>query len=90
MTRANYPGRRAAARNFPHHVDIPVPRTGLGMRLTEMQNWCFDHVEAGKWEEHAHSDERRDSDGIRIDFCRFYFMDETDAERFRRKWLPDA
>ena len=44
-----------------------------------MHDWCH---------EHAHSDDRRDADGIRIDFCRFYFTDEADAERFWREWLP--
>jgi len=90
MTRATYPARREAERRYPHRIDIPVPRAGLGIRLTEMHNWCFDDVQAGAWEEHAHSDDRRDSNGIRIDFCRFYFMDEADAERFRRQWQSDA
>ena len=56
-----------------------MPRTGLGKRPSDMHDWCH---------EHAHSDDRRDADGIRIDFCRFYFMDEADAERFWREWLP--
>jgi len=49
-------------------VDIPMPRTGLSKRLSDMHDWCH---------EHAHSDDRRDADGIRIDFCRFYFTDEA-------------
>jgi len=55
-----------------------------------MDHWCHDNVAAGSWEQHAHSDERRDELGIRIDFARFYFMDEADAENFRREWAPDA
>ena len=39
--RPGYPARREAERNFPH-------RTGLGIRLTEMHNWCHDNVAAGK------------------------------------------
>jgi hypothetical protein len=58
--------------------------TGLGGRQSDMHNWCYDHVLPGGWEEHGHSDDRRDDRGIRIDFCRFYFMDEADAEAFRR------
>jgi len=90
MTRDRYPLRREAERNYQHKVDIPVPREGFGMRLTEMHNWCHDNVVAGTWEEHAHSDDRRDERGIKIDFARFYFRNEADAERFRREWQPDA
>ena len=85
-----YPARREAERNYQHKVDVPVPPSGFGMRLTEMHSWCHDHVAAGTWEEHAHSDERRDERGIKINFARFYFSDQVDAERFRRAWLPDA
>ena len=85
MARDRYPARREAQRNYPHRVDIPVPRTGLGLRLTEMHNWCHDNIDAGRWEEHAHSDDRRDNDGIRLDFCRFYILDEADADKFRRE-----
>src|SRR5262249_38286968 len=69
-----------------HKVDIPVPPSGFGMRLAEMHNWCHDYVEAGMWEERAHSDERRDEHGIQINFARFYFRNEIDAERFRLEY----
>jgi hypothetical protein len=91
MTRnRRYPARREAERRYPHHVDVRVPPDGLGKRLTDMHDWCHDQVAAGQWEQHGHSDDRRDERGIWIDFCRFYFMDEADAEAFRREWLPDA
>jgi hypothetical protein len=91
MTRNHrYPARREAERRYPHHVDIPVPSGGLGKRLADMHDWCHDHVAAGEWEAHGHSDDRRDERGIHIDFARFYFMHKADAEKFRREWLPDA
>ena len=90
MTRARYPARREAERNYQHKVDVPGPPGGFGMRVTEIHSWCHDHVAAGTWEEHAHSDDRLDADGIRIDFARFYFRDEADAERFRQEWLTES
>jgi hypothetical protein len=90
MTRPRYPSRRAGEDRYPHRVDVPVPPTGLDGRLSGMHNWCYEHVLPGGWEEHGHSDERRDERGIRIDFCRFYFLDEAGAEAFRREWAPDA
>jgi len=90
MTRANYPARREAERTYQHRVDVPVPGEGFGVRLTEMHNWCHENLAAGTWEEHAHSDERRDERGIKINFARFYFRDGADAEAFRREWLPDG
>jgi len=87
MARVRYPARRE--RRYPHRIDIPVPRTGLGKRLSDMHDWCFDNIAAGEWEEHAHSDDRRDGDGVRIDFARFYFMNQSDAEAFRSAW-PEA
>jgi hypothetical protein len=44
MARARYPARREAERNDQHKVDVPVPRTGLGNRLSDMHEWCHDHV----------------------------------------------
>ena len=65
MTRnRRYPARREAERRYPHHVDIPVPSGGLGKRLADMHDWCHDHVAAGGWEQHGHSDDRRDNRGI--------------------------
>ena len=80
MSRATDRNRfqRDAERRFPIKVDIPVPPLGMGGRLNQMHDWCHNHVTAGTWEEHAHSDERRDSRGIRIDFARC----EKVAERY--------
>jgi len=36
MTRTKYPARREAERRYPHRVDIPVPRNGLGKQLSDM------------------------------------------------------
>jgi hypothetical protein len=43
----------------------------------------------GEWEQHGITDwSRRDARGIALDFCRFYFMNESGAEAFRA-W-PEA
>jgi hypothetical protein len=41
--------KREAERTLPHRVDIPVPGTGLGRRLTDMLAWCRNHIAAGTW-----------------------------------------
>ncbi len=84
MARTHYPGRLAAEREFPHRVDVPVPGDGLGRRLTDMLDWCREHVAADTWGQHHHS-ERRKGEAPR-DFARFYFVTEKDAEAFRREW----
>jgi len=69
----------------PHHFDVPVSGGGLGRRLTEMLDWCRENVLAGTWAQHHHSERRKGE--APADFARFYFMDEADAEVFRRRWV---
>jgi len=84
MTRIRYPGRLAAERRFPHHIDVPVPGSGHGRRLTDMLDWCRDNVAAGAWAEHGHSERRKGE--APADFARFCFADEMAAAAFRRRW----
>jgi len=51
----------------------------------EMHDWCCEHVAAGAWAQHGHSERRKGE--AAIDYARFYFMDEADAEAFRRRWM---
>lgn len=68
-----------------------MPSMGLGGRLNEMHAWCRKNIAAGQWEQHGHRDnEQRDDRGIPIDFARFYFVSEADAEAFRRRWRPSG
>ena len=77
--------RKAAEAKFPIKIDIPVPENGFGRRLTEMHQWCRENVAAGAWAEHGHQVRRK---GERpIDFARWYFANEADAEAFRRQWV---
>jgi hypothetical protein len=76
--------RKAAERRFPHRIDVSVPGSGLGNRLTEMLAWCRENVPAGTWVHHHHR-ERRKGDPP-ADFARFYFLYEAVAEAFRRRW----
>ena len=50
-----------------------------------MHQWCRENVAAGAWAEHGHQVRRK---GERpIDFARWYFANEADAEAFRRQWV---
>ena len=75
--------QKAAERRFAHRVDVPVPGNGLGRRLTEMHDWCAANVAAGTWAQHGHQERRKG--GIPVDFVRFYFANEHDAESFRQQ-----
>jgi hypothetical protein len=70
--------KMAAEAEFPHHVDVPL-LGGLG-RLRNMLDWCGAHVAAGAWDMYRHSERRK---GARsLEYARFYFTTETDAEAF--------
>ena len=77
--------QKDAEAKFPHRVDIPIPGSGLGNRLTDMMMWCRQNVPAGTWAQHGCS-ERPGGNRRLADFVRFYFMTEADAEAFRLKW----
>jgi hypothetical protein len=79
--------KKEAERTFPHRVDIFVPGSGLGRRLTDMHAWCSANVAADEWAEHGHTERRK---GFQpIEFARFYFMHEADAAAFRAQWVAD-
>jgi len=77
--------KREAERRFPHRVDVPVPGSGLGRRLTDMLDWCRESFAAGAWDQHHHSERRKGE--APIDYARLYFASEAAAEAFRRRWL---
>jgi hypothetical protein len=80
--------KRDAERRFPHRIDIPVPGSGLGRRLTDMLDWCREHVVADDWAQHGHGERRKGE--APVDFARFYFMNHVDADAFRSRWRGDA
>ena len=48
----------------------------------------FDNVPSGAWVQHGYRDwNRRDDNGAPMDFSRWYFMSDADAEAFRRRWV---
>jgi hypothetical protein len=70
--------KRAAEAEFPYHVDVPL-LGGLG-RLRNMLDWCGTHLAAGEWDMYRHSERRK---GARsLEYARFYFTAEADAEAF--------
>jgi hypothetical protein len=78
--------RRTAERHFPHKLDIHVPETGARGGLKGMVHWCRKNT-TGQWTHHILVDrQRRDVLGVPLDFARFYFLEESDAEAFRRAW----
>jgi hypothetical protein len=68
----------AAEAKFPIKIDIPVPGSGLGRRLTGMLGWCRENVAAGEGAQHGFLDWKR-RDGP-IDFTRWHFS--SDAWQF--------
>ena len=77
--------QKAAEAKFPIRIDVPVPPDGFGRRLPEMYAWCRENVAAGQWAEHSHQVRRK---GARpLDFARWYFANEADAEAFRKRWV---
>jgi hypothetical protein len=50
----------------PHRVDIRVPPTGLGGRLSAMLTWCRENVPAGAWDMHWHSEKKAGGDTARL------------------------
>lgn len=85
LARYRYPTRAEAERFFPHRIDVPVPPEGLGRRLSEMLAWCRDNVAALAWDEHGRIGRREDLS--QVELARFYFMNGTDAEAFKRTWM---
>lgn len=62
------------ARQFPYHVDVPVPPEGLGTRLDVMSDWL---VGTFGWNWRCHGGTAK---GIHV--ARFMFRTQTDAAAF--------
>jgi len=77
--------QRDAERKFPIKIDIPVPPSGLGRRLTDMLDWCHANVAAGAWAQHGTRCVGRAS--APRTFARWYFLSDADAVAFRRRWV---
>jgi len=75
--------KKAAEAKFPYHIDVPVPSNGLGPMLAVILDWCRENVVSDTWD--LHCDYREGESPV--DFVRFYFLHEADAEAFRRRWM---
>ncbi len=49
-------GHRQAERRLSHKVDLAVPGSGFGRRLTGMLGWCRENIAAGAWDRHGHNE----------------------------------
>jgi len=86
MARTRNPRKREAETRYPFRVDVPVPPViGLGGRLNAMQDWCRANIAAGAWDQHGRSEKALGQ--VPVDFARFYFATEADADLFRWRWL---
>jgi hypothetical protein len=72
---------RDAERRFPVRIRIAVPNTGLGVRLTEMQDWLDQNAGADVWAL-TPSGLR----GVITDAIALYFADVTIANAFVARW----
>jgi hypothetical protein len=82
--------RQTAESRFPYKLDIHVPEGGARRRLREMLDWCRKNT-TGQWTHHIVVNRgRRDILGVPLDFVRFYFMEEIDAEAFRQAWPTES
>ena len=80
--------RDDAEAKFPIKIDIPVPAYGEPWPYADMLAWCRANVAAGAWAQHGFMDKkRRDEHGVPIDFTRWYFLNDADAEAFRQRWV---
>jgi hypothetical protein len=90
MRRTRTASREAAEARFPYKLDVRVPEGSIGRRFRDMLDWCRKNA-TGQWTRHGFVDkERRDSLGVPVDFVRFYFMEQADAEAFRQAWPTES
>jgi hypothetical protein len=66
------------AREFPHHVDVPVPGNGLGKQIDRMADWLRRACGA-EWRSHGES-----AGGLHV--VRYMFRTRTEAEQFDAAW----
>lgn len=66
------------AREFPHHVDVPVPGNGLGKQMDRMAVWLA-RVCGAEWRTHGEI-----AAGVHV--ARYMFRTRTEAERFDAAW----
>jgi hypothetical protein len=79
--------RKDAESRFPIKIDIAVAY-GQPWPYADMLAWCFENVPARQWEQHGYMNwNRRDDSGAPMDFSRWYFMSDADAEAFRKRWM---
>lgn len=65
---------RRDAKEFAHHVDVPVPASGLGIRLDILNDWLVDKV-GNEWRQHG-----TNAAGVHV--ARFMFRTKIDADTF--------
>lgn len=66
------------AKDFPYHVDVPVPPMGLGKQMDVIEAWLR-QVMGAEWREHG-------AGGGHNHVARYMFRTRMDAERFEAAW----
>ena len=65
------------ARDFPHHVELPIPPFGLGKRLDIIAAWLNTNI-GTDWRSHSHLEKGEHT-------ARYMFRSEQDANWFREE-----
>jgi hypothetical protein len=66
------------AKEFPHHVDVPVPGNGLGKQMDWMAEWLRREFGA-EWRSHGAVPA-----GVHV--SRYMFRTRMEAEKFESAW----
>jgi hypothetical protein len=69
-----------AETRFPYRVDVPAY---VGWTILDLLGWCRTHLLVNSYDFHRHGQKP-------ANFVRFYFLRETDAAAFRKRWLAPA
>ena len=88
MVQRSIPVKKIYERDHPFKVDVPVGPLGLGKRLTAMEDWLRCNGKPGRCAQHGHHD--RKPGQTPLHWARFYFRDETIAERFQKAFASDG
>jgi hypothetical protein len=65
------------AREFPHHVELPIPPFGLGKRLDIIAAWLDTNI-GSEWRSHSHLEKGEHT-------ARYMFRSEQDANGLRQE-----
>ena len=66
------------AKDFPYHVDVPVPPMGFGKQMDVIESWLRQTLD-NEWRQHGSG-----SRGYHV--ARYMFRTKTDSDLFEAAW----